>query len=158
MNIGPQRSTHGEQQPKVKFTFDSKAFETLNGRIQPDKLTQMRPCKLNVLGPPFQGKSVFWPAPADISSSGHEPPLTFPLVEGAEGDWGGADGAQPIKEEQALCFQRARSAGQSQFMIKKKKRMWRQVGVGANEGRGRGEEKCLQRRLGGRGRRGVEAG
>lgn len=35
---------------------------------------------------------------------------------------GGADGAQPIKEEQALCFQRAWSAGQSQFMIKKKKR------------------------------------
>lgn len=36
-------------------------------------------------GPSFQGKSVFWPAPAD-SGSGHEPLLTFPLVEEAEVD------------------------------------------------------------------------
>lgn len=43
-------------------------------------------------------KSVFWPSLADTIITGHEPPLTFPLVEKQR------EGSGPIKQERAVRF------------------------------------------------------
>lgn len=73
------------------------------------------------VGPPFQGKSVFWPSPADISNSGHEPPLTFPLVEGAvEKRGGGGIGPSQLKKSRRSTSSELGAARQSQLVMKKR--------------------------------------
>lgn len=50
------------------------------------------------LGAGLRDESVFWPSLADIIITGHELPLTFPLVEE---QW---EGGGPIKQERAVRF------------------------------------------------------
>lgn len=77
----------------------------------------------------FQGASVLSPAVTDFIISGHEQPLTFPLVEAR------CEGCGPITQEQELL----RPGAERRTIASLIKWMWGQVGVAANEGCRRGK-------------------